>query len=192
MIVLASSSPRRAQLLQQIGIEFERQSADIDETPKAGESATELVERLARQKAEYVALQRRDDLLVLGSDTIGVLGNDILLKPKNVTDFHAMMGKMSGQTHQVITAIAVAKWSVTSQQCLLASEQVSSQVSFKKLDEREISDYWDTGEPQDKAGGYAIQGYGGQFVTHISGSYSAIVGLPLYETRQLLQKMKDA
>ncbi|BDX08115.1 Maf family protein [Planctobacterium marinum] len=192
MIVLASSSPRRAQLLQQIGIEFERQSADIDETPMAGESATDLVERLARQKAEYVARQRQGDLLVLGSDTIGVLGHDILLKPKNVTDFHAMMRKMSGQTHQVITAIAVAKWCTESQQCLVESEQVSSNVSFTKISEQEISDYWATGEPQDKAGGYAIQGYGGQYVTHITGSYSAIVGLPLYETKRLLQKMKDA
>lgn len=191
MIVLASSSPRRACLLQQIGIEFERQSADIDESPLAGESATALVERLAREKAEYVAKLRQDDLLVLGSDTIGVLGDDILLKPKNVTDFHAMMSKMSGQTHQVITAIAIAKWCTESQQCLIESEQVSSNVSFTELSEQDISDYWATGEPQDKAGGYAIQGYGGQFVTHISGSYSAIVGLPLYETRRLLQKMKD-
>lgn len=191
MIVLASSSPRRAQLLQQIGIQFERQSADIDESPLPGEVATALVERLAREKALFVAQQRKDNLLVLGSDTIGVLGDDILVKPKNVTDFHAMMSKMSGQTHQVITAIAVAKWCKTSQQCLIQSEQVSSDVTFKTLTEQEITDYWATNEPQDKAGGYAIQGYAGQYVTHISGSYSAIVGLPLFETAQLLQKMKD-
>lgn len=191
MIVLASSSPRRAQLLQQIDIEFERQSADIDETPRAGESAVELVERLAREKALAVATARQDGLLVLGSDTIGLLADEILVKPKNVTDFRGMMQRMSGQTHKVITAIAVAKWDVQSQQCQIDSCQVSSEVTFKELSEQEIEHYWATGEPADKAGGYAIQGYAGQFVTHISGSYSAIVGLPLYETVAMLNRMKD-
>ena len=191
MIVLASSSPRRAQLLQQIDIEFERQSADIDETPLAGESAVELVERLAREKALAVATARQDGLLVLGSDTIGLLADEILVKPKNVTDFRGMMQRMSGQTHKVITAIAVAKWNAQSQQCRIESCQVSSEVTFKELSEQEIEHYWATGEPADKAGGYAIQGYAGQFVTHISGSYSAIVGLPLYETVAMLNRMKD-
>lgn len=191
MIVLASSSPRRAQLLQQIDIKFERQSADIDETPRAGESAVELVERLAREKALAVATARQDGLLVLGSDTIGLLADEILVKPKNVTDFRGMMQRMSGQTHKVITAIAVAKWDVQSQQCRIESCQVSSEVTFKELSEQEIEHYWATGEPADKAGGYAIQGYAGQFVTHISGSYSAIVGLPLYETVAMLNRMKD-
>lgn len=191
MIVLASSSPRRAQLLQQIDIEFERQSADIDETPRAGESAVELVERLAREKALVVATARQDGLLVLGSDTIGLLADEILVKPKNVTDFRGMMQRMSGQTHKVITAIAVAKWDSQNQECQIDSCQVSSEVTFKELSEQEIEHYWATGEPADKAGGYAIQGYAGQFVTHISGSYSAIVGLPLYETVAMLNRMKD-
>ncbi|MCC2608035.1 Maf family protein [Planctobacterium marinum] len=191
MIVLASASPRRAQLLQQVAIEFERQSADIDETPHAGESATALVERLAREKAEAVAGSRRDGLLVLGADTIGLLNDDILVKPKNVTDFRGMMRRMSGQTHKVITAIAVAKWCSQTQQCQVESGQVSSEVTFKILSEQEIAHYWSTGEPADKAGGYAIQGYAGQFVTHIAGSYSAIVGLPLCETVAMLNRMKD-
>lgn len=191
MIVLASASPRRAQLLQQVAIEFERQSADIDETPHAGESATLLVERLAREKAEAVAGSRRDGLLVLGADTIGLLNDDILVKPKNVTDFRGMMRRMSGQTHKVITAIAVAKWCSQTQQCQVESGQVSSEVTFKILSEQEIAHYWSTGEPADKAGGYAIQGYAGQFVTHIAGSYSAIVGLPLCETVAMLNRMKD-
>lgn len=189
MIVLASSSPRRGQLLEQIGIQYIRHSADIDESVVKDESPRGLVERLAREKAAIVAEQRADNLLVLGSDTIGLIDKQILVKPRDFQDFVAMMETMSGACHSVITAIAVAKI-CTQHQCLqLKSEIVESKVFFKVLSEDEIEHYWLTGEPQDKAGGYGIQGFAGKFVRKIEGSYSAIVGLPLYETAELLKNM---
>ena len=191
MVVLASASPRRAQLLQQIGIQFTKQSADIDESAKPDESARELVDRLAREKAVAVANLRKDHLLVLGSDTIGLLNEQILVKPKNFADFHRIMKTLSGNTHSVLTAIAIANYCETENEVQVISKLVESKVTFKVLSEEEIEAYWRTGEPQDKAGGYAIQGYAGQFVTKIEGSYSAIVGLPLYETSELLKKVSQ-
>lgn len=191
MIVLASSSPRRAELLSQIGVEFIKQTADIDETPHKGELPVALVERLARQKAEKVADLRRDSLLVLGSDTIGVIDEKPLLKPESYEHFQSMMTMMSGRRHSVITAIAVAKYCPVHKKLQIKSEIVESKVVFKVLSEQEIENYWRTGEPHDKAGGYAIQGIAGQFVKQIEGSYSAIVGLPLYETTELLKHMSE-
>lgn len=191
MIILASASPRRAELLSQIGIPFSKQSADIDETPREGELPKELVERLAREKAAFVADQHRTGALVLGSDTIGLIDGNILLKPKNFQHFKSMMEAMSGRHHLVITAIAVAKYDIRQNKIKIISEIVESKVLFKVLSTEEIENYWRTGEPHDKAGGYAIQGYAGQFVTEIAGSYSAIVGLPLFETTELLRKMSN-
>jgi septum formation protein len=117
---------------------------------------------------------------VLGSDTVVVMDNQSLCKPRDKDDFTQTLKRLSGSTHQVLTAIAFA----TSDKVL--SCVVSTDVTFKTLSDEEIHAYWQTGEPQDKAGGYGIQGVGGRFVTHISGSYFAVVGLPLYETEQLL------
>lgn len=191
MIVLASGSPRRAQLLQQIGIMFVQQVADIDESQKPGEKAEQLVLRLAKEKALKVAMQRQDHLPVLGSDTIGLLQDDVLVKPRDVAHFTELMHKMSGQVHTVLTAVAVACWDKQTQRCEVRNVLVTSAVTFKTLSDIEIADYWQSGEPMDKAGGYAIQGLGGKFVKHISGSYSAIVGLPLYETTQLLESVNN-
>lgn len=191
MIILASASPRRAELLSQIGIKFSKQSADIDETPRHNETPRELVERLAREKATFIADQNKSDNLVLGSDTIGLIDDEILLKPRDFAHFKDMMSKMSGRAHWVITAIAVAKYCQSQKEIKINSEIVESKVFFKVLSTEEIENYWHTGEPQDKAGGYAIQGYAGQFVQKIAGSYSAIVGLPLFETTELLRRMSD-
>jgi septum formation protein len=191
MVVLASASPRRAQLLQQIGIQFIKQAADIDESAMPDESAEELVERLSREKAAAVANLRKDDSLVLGSDTIGLINKQVLVKPEDFKDFQKMMKIMSGDTHSVLTAIAIAKYCGADKKVQIISKLVESKVTFKVLSDEEIETYWQTGEPQDKAGGYAIQGYAGQFVTKIEGSYSSIVGLPLYETSELLKQMSQ-
>ena len=179
-IYLASGSPRRAELLTQIGVSFQRVTADIEEKPSEGESAEEYVVRLALQKAQAGFENSDQNSPALGADTIVVIGNTILEKPRDEQHAHEMMRIMSGSTQHVFTAVA-----------LVDNEQkkqilVKTAVTFKTLSDQEIRDYWQTGEPLDKAGGYGIQGVGGKFVTHISGSYSAVVGLPLYETDQLI------
>lgn len=182
MIYLASNSPRRAELLTQIGVTFTRIKADIEERLQPNESATQYVIRLAKQKAQAGFDNSSQDRPVLGADTIVVSGDHILEKPRNQQHAHEMMKILSAATHQVFTAIAV----VDNQQS--KHILVKTSVTFKALSEQEISDYWQTGEPCDKAGGYGIQGVGGKFVSHISGSYSAVVGLPLYETDQLIKE----
>ncbi len=186
-VYLASQSPRRQALLKQINIAFDTLLFDIDETPKSGENAEQMALRLARAKATkgWQHNQRTAHLPVLAADTIGLLAENILLKPQNKTDFITMLSSMSGKTHQVLTAVAV---------CFNGNcESIisKSMVTFAKLSQAEILDYWDSGEPRDKAGGYAIQGLGGRFVTRIEGSYSGIVGLPLYQTWKLLQKVRQ-
>ncbi|WDD98174.1 Maf family protein [Thalassomonas actiniarum] len=183
-LVLASKSPRRSELLAQLGYYFDCMAADIDESVLANESPGDYVERLSREKALAIAntfeKQQRDNSLVLGSDTAVVVDNAILGKPIDLNDCQRMLTMLSGRSHQVITGIAVAHGQE------ITSELVITEVSFKELSAQEISRYWQTGEPQDKAGAYGIQGIGGQFVTGIRGSYSAVVGLPLYETAQML------
>ncbi|WP_448565576.1 Maf family protein [Thalassotalea ganghwensis] len=179
-LVLASQSPRRAELLRQLGYEFHCLVADIDETPLTQESPVDYVKRVALAKAEAVAKLRPSSDVVLGSDTAVVYQHHILGKPKDFQDSLQMLTLLSGNTHQVFTAIAVIG-NGDSQ-----TELITTDVTFKRLSEQEIANYWHTGEPQDKAGSYGIQGIGGQFVTEIKGSYSAVVGLPLYETARLL------
>lgn len=182
-LILASASPRRADLLRQLGLSFEICPVDIDETPIVGEAPADYVRRLARQKAE-AGFEAADapDALVLGSDTTVVLDGQILGKPDDRNSAIAMLEALSGRTHQVMTGIAVI--------CAGAAEAVVSatDVTFRRLDKREIRAYCETGEPMDKAGGYGIQGRGGAFVTSISGSYSAVVGLPLDQTAVLLER----
>ncbi|QBF25329.1 septum formation inhibitor Maf [Pseudomonas tructae] len=184
LLYLASGSPRRRELLTQIGVAFTSLSAAIDETPLAAEAAEAYVERLAREKAAagLASLPVDTDqlLAVLGADTAVVLDGRILGKPENREDALAMLATLSGREHQVLTSVAVADH----QRCL--SINVSSRVLFRAISAEEAEAYWASGEPADKAGSYAIQGLGAVFVERLEGSYSAVVGLPLNETAKLL------
>lgn len=184
MLLLASQSPRRAELLRQLAVQFRQQGADIDESPLPGEPVQQQVLRLAIAKAEALVpqLQEGEDW-VLGSDTLVAYEQEALAKPRDLQDFLAMMRRLSGAWHQVHTAVALCSRDA------VKSVLVSTQVQFKSLTEQEMRAYWQSGEPQDKAGGYGIQGLAGKFVIQIQGSYSAVVGLPLYETAELLQSV---
>lgn len=181
-LYLASSSPRRRELLTQIGLPFHIVPASVDETPEAGESAHAYVERLARSKAlaGLNFLAQRADVCVLGADTAVVRDGRILGKPVDRDDALSMLQALSGREHEVLTAVAVAD----RDRC--EARVVSSRVTFREISAEEAERYWETGEPQDKAGGYAIQGLAAIFVSRVEGSYSAVVGLPLCETAALL------
>jgi septum formation protein len=178
---LASASPRRRQLLELIGVPHVVTPADIDETPRVAESADEYVQRLAYEKAATV-WKRHDDLPVLAADTTVVVDGEILGKPGSAADAQYMLGKLSDREHVVHTGIAV--W-VAGQTFVGLS---STAVHFAPLSRAVIDAYWASGEPQGKAGAYAIQGLGAVFVTGISGSYTAVMGLPLFETADLLRR----
>ena len=172
MLVLASASPRRRELLRCAGISFEVQAANIAEDPLPGESAKECAERLAREKALAVARLRPNDV-VLGADTIVVVDDRILGKPRDVADAARMLRLLSGREHQVITGVCL----VVSGQCSVASETTT--VTMSAMSEREIADYVSTGEPMDKAGAYAIQGIASRWIPRVEGDYSNVVGLPV-------------
>ena len=178
---LASASPRRRQLLELIGVPHVVSPADIDETPAPGEPANHYVMRLAREKAETTWRQERD-LPVLGSDTTVVIGEQILGKPESEADAVSMLTRLSGRTHQVHTGIALRM--PDGREFLGIS---TTQVQFAHLDEAQLRAYWASGEPQGKAGAYAIQGLGAVFVSNITGSYTGVMGLPLYETAEMLR-----
>ena len=181
-LYLASASPRRKDLLDQLGLACTVLPQDIDESRLPSELPADYVMRLARQKAE-AALQSVDTIVgacCLGSDTTVVCDNEIFEKPVDARDASRMLGALSGKTHQVLTAVALASTSGT--KVLLST----SDVTFRSLTSAEIDAYWRTGEPADKAGAYGIQGLAAMFVTHISGSYSGIMGLPVAETIALL------
>jgi len=188
-LILASQSPRRKSLLAQLGYKFSTQAADIDESVRSNECAENYVLRLAQEKAQVIfatlSAQQQAKTIVLGSDTSVVIDGNILGKPLNEADCIATLQRLENKQHQVITAIAAISQGQTCKNEII-SKLVETQVQFKALTIDEIKRYWQTGEPCDKAGSYAIQGIGGQFVTTIKGSYSAVVGLPLYETAQLL------
>jgi septum formation protein len=184
-LYLASGSPRRRELLTQIGVAFAPLSASIDETPLPGEAPLAYVERLARGKAQAGLVQLRASgqsagAVVLGADTAVVLDHHILGKPVDEADALAMLAALSGREHQVLTAIALAD----EQRCEVRS--VISQVRFRPISAQQAQAYWASGEPADKAGSYAIQGLAAIFVESLAGSYSAVVGLPLCETADLL------
>ncbi|GIU43669.1 Maf family protein [Shewanella algidipiscicola] len=189
-LVLASASPRRRELLAQIGMadpefRFEVLAADIDESHQASETAAQFVQRLAVEKAQAgLALYGQSPAVVLGSDTIVVLDGQILGKPVDEADAEQMLQQLSGREHSVMTAVAVTDGAKT-----LAS-LVETKVQFCGLTQQDILAYIATQEPMDKAGAYGIQGLGGCFVEAIQGSYSAVVGLPLVETKALLRKMQ--
>lgn len=178
-LLLASQSPRRSDLLTQMGLTFEIEPADVDETPEAGEHAENYVRRLAQSKAQALW---RPGYLNLGADTIVFIDGQLLGKPENEAHCIDMLLQLSGRTHQVATGIALYDGKET------WSEVVTSNVLFRSVTRREAKAYWTTGEPQDKAGSYALQGFGGIFVQRIEGSHSSIIGLPMAETEQLLNR----
>lgn len=180
-IYLASASPRRAELLRQIGIRFTTLVADLDETPLAHELPRDYVRRIASEKARYAGLHLAPaGAVVLAADTAVVLDQDIFGKPRDRRDALAMLERLSGREHCVLTAIAMH---VRDQVRVALSESL---VEFRVITASEAEAYWDTGEPADKAGAYAIQGLGAIFVKHLRGSYSGVMGLPLFETAGLL------
>ncbi len=179
-LYLASASPRRRELLAQIGVPCQRLVCAVDEQQLAGESAEAYVLRVTADKVQAGLAQVADGAVVLAADTAVVLGEQILGKPVDRQQGLEMLRALSGREHRVLTAVAVAQ----SGRCL--SLHVETRVWFRDLSETEIEAYWASGEPQDKAGAYGIQGLGAIFVERIDGSYSAVVGLPLMETAQLL------
>jgi len=188
MIYLASQSPRRRELLDQIGIVHKVIKVDIDEKPLANEKPEDYVIRIASAKARaaYSADMQQP---LLAADTTVTSNDRILGKPANQADFLKMMQLLSDTTHQVLTAIAVTGRSLDQASEIKTMTRLScSQVSFRKLSNTEMLNYWNNGEPRDKAGGYGIQGLGAVFIEHIEGSYSGIMGLPLYETAELLSE----
>ena len=181
-VILASQSPRRRELLSLVGIEHEVQPADIDETPWPDEAPVPHTERLARGKAQVIAA-RAPDALVIAADTIVVIDGAILGKPSDIPEARAMLRRLSGRTHEVCTAMAVACGD------RIESAVVRVPVRFRALDDDTIARYVNTGEPMDKAGAYGIQGYGATIVEHLEGDYFAVMGLSLVTVVQLAERM---
>ncbi len=181
-LLLASGSPRRKELLSLLGHQFDIVVPDIEEQQQANEIAADYVCRLSVEKAQAgLALSNGKNTVVIGSDTIVVVDGEVLEKPNDREHSIQMLTRLSNRQHQVMTAVTVAD--IDSYQTVL----VETQVWFKALSRQEMVNYWQSGEPCDKAGSYGIQGIGGRFVARIDGSYHAVVGLPLMETDQLLQ-----
>jgi septum formation protein len=181
MLVLASASPRRQELLRNAGIAFEVQPVHIPEDPLPGEAARDCAERLAREKALAVARQRPQDC-VLGADTVVVVAGELLGKPSDAADAARMLRQLSGREHQVITGVCL----VVSGQCSVASGTTS--VTMSEISEQEIMDYVAGGEPMDKAGAYAIQGIASRWIPRIEGDYSNVVGLPVALVWRMLRQ----
>lgn len=180
-LVLASASPRRAELLRRIGVAFAQWPVEVEETAADGEPPPDLARRLARAKAERGAEEYGTELPLLGSDTVVALDGEVLDKPRDERDALAILARLSGRTHQVHTAVAVAHTGG------IEDALVTSEVAMRTISPAEAAAYWATGECEDKAGAYAIQGYGAVFVSHLEGSYSGVMGLPLFETAELLR-----
>lgn len=181
-LILASSSPRRRDLLRGLGLSFEIHPPDIDESPRTGEAPSHYVERLARLKAEAVATGE-PGALVLGADTAVILDGEILGKPRDAAQARAMLERLSGREHTVLTAIALAGAG-------RGFRLVETRVDFRRASPEEIAWYVQTGEPLDKAGSYALQGGGGFLVSSLHGSVSGAIGLPLSETVDLLEECR--
>lgn len=183
MLILASQSPRRIELLGQLGVQFKQASADIDERVIDGERPSDYVLRLAEEKARAILTTLEEQTSwVLGADTTVVADGEILGKPTDFDDAKRILAKLSGAKHQVHTGVAL----VTNTHCYTVL--VTTDVCMTEISITDIEQYWQTGEPQDKAGSYGIQGIGGKFVSEIHGSYSNVVGLPLVETAKLLKQ----
>lgn len=194
-LYLASKSPRRRELLKQIGVNFEvlllrefpAARQDIDETPMSNEAPAEYALRVARQKAEVGAVRMQERRLpalpVLSADTTVVLDNQIIGKPADTREAADILRRLSGKTHQVMSAVALSHWGQASAVLSI------TEVRFRELSDEEIRRYIGSGEPMDKAGAYAIQGRAAGFIASIAGSYSGVMGLPLFETVELLKKI---
>jgi septum formation protein len=180
-LILASRSPRRAELLTAAGFDFTVRAADIDETPRDGEDPRDYVLRLAEEKAR--AVEAGDDEIVLAADTTVVQGHEIIGKPKDTEDAARMLRALAGQRHEVITAICLRRGG------RVVHDIASTSVWFAPLSEAEIAGYVASGEPMDKAGAYGIQGLASKFVERIDGSYSNVVGLPVALTYRLLRSI---
>ena len=181
-VILASASPRRRELLALVGIEHEVRPANIDESLLAGETPVAHAERLARAKAHTIA-GREPGAVVIAADTIVVVDGDVLGKPRDAGEAHAMLRRLSGRTHTVLTAIAVARGALTE------SAVESVDVTFRALTDAEITAYIATGEPMDKAGAYGIQGYGATIVERVDGDYFSVMGLGLRRLIELLDRI---
>ena len=185
-IVLASASPRRRELLAQLGVRHAVLAVDVDETPLPDEAPAALAQRLARAKALAGRARAGAVRAVLGSDTVVAVEDRIFGKPVDREDAMAMLAALSGREHRVLTAVALALPGAESHVLEALSETA---VRMRSIAAAEAAAYWDTGEPSGKAGAYAIQGLGAVFIEHIRGSYSGVMGLPLYETARLLQSL---
>jgi|SRR5271165_1357033 len=192
MLILASASPRRQELLRNAGIPFTVRPADINETPLAGEAPRDCAERLAREKALAV-FRNQPQQWVLGADTIVVVGDAILGKPRDADDAARMLRLLSGGTHAVITGVCLVnpvvsdQWSAASKADVLTAAE-TTHVTFCELSDDEIRDYVATGEPMDKAGAYAIQGMASRWIPRIEGDYSNVVGLPVALVYRMLRE----
>ncbi|EOY5382201.1 Maf family protein [Cronobacter dublinensis] len=184
-LYLASGSPRRQELLGMLGVSFERLVPGVEEQRAEKEAPQDYVTRLARDKARAGVVLAARDLPVLGADTIVVLDGDVLEKPRDAAHAAEMLRRLSGQTHQVMTAVALAD------SLRVRERLVITRVTFRALTAQDIAAYVESGEPMDKAGAYGIQGLGGCFVRSIEGSYHAVVGLPLVETWELLSEFNS-
>lgn len=188
-IYLASQSPRRRELLDQIGVDYSVVAVDIDESRRDGETPAAYVQRLALEKA--VAGWQRAHALgmeprpALGADTTVAIDDQVLGKPADFATARAMLLQLSGRSHQVFTGVCLSDGART------AAALSATTVWFRTLSEADIETYWASGEPRDKAGAYGIQGFGAMFIERIDGSYSGVVGLPLFETARLLQQIFD-
>ncbi len=183
VIYLASQSPRRAELLRQLGVRFQVVKVKVDETVRSGEEPAACARRLAQAKvaAALHALGNTVDRPILAADTLVTVDGTILGKPADRTEGLAMLARLSGRSHQVVSAVAL--WLGGALHTALSV----SVVRFRRIDAEEALHYWQTGEPADKAGGYAVQGHGAVFVEHLEGSYSGVMGLPLFETAALMR-----
>ena len=179
LLHLASSSPRRADILRSMGLEFSVGGVDIVERQEPGETADTMVLRLAAEKA--CAADRDRDTVIIGADTAVVLDGQVFGKPVDEQDALRMLGALSGRRHEVMTGVAVRS------DCGLNSVLSVTGVEFREIRPDEAREYWQSGEPRDKAGAYAIQGLAGDFVRNVSGSYTGVVGLPVFETAELLR-----
>ncbi|MBV6424416.1 MAG: Maf-like protein YhdE [Steroidobacteraceae bacterium] len=186
VLCLASASPRRRELLAQIGVPHLVLAADVDEARLDGEAPAHYAARVALAKAEaaWRAPAARQGLPVLAADTTVALGNEVLGKPATLEEGVGMLLALAGRTHEVVTAIALLSGELTAP--AVRQRTVRSEVRFRAIARAEAERYWHTGEPRDKAGGYAIQGLAAVFVAALSGSYSGVMGLPLFETAALL------
>ena len=185
-IVLASASPRRRELLAQLGVPHEVLAVDVDETPLPVESPAALAQRLARAKALAGRARVGEAHAVLGSDTVVAVDDSIFGKPADRADALAMLAALSGREHRVLTAVALA---MPGADGIVLEALSDTAVRMRAIAPAEAADYWDSGEPVGKAGAYAIQGLGAVFIENIRGSYSGVMGLPLYETARLLQSL---